>query len=110
MGHIVVGDDATGIGIRKTTLDHHAERQLPNQLFMRAVVGLLLQQADETFFGRGHSRTLAPADCKFRRRRLLAHGGNVSKMSENAATPAAWHCWHPDFATTAVESFGAQPR
>jgi len=42
MSHFVVRDNATGIGIGKATLDHHAERQLPNQLFMRAVVGLLL--------------------------------------------------------------------
>jgi hypothetical protein len=28
---------------------------------MRAVVGLLLQQADEVFFGCGHEQTLAPA-------------------------------------------------
>ena len=87
MGHIVVGDDATGIGIRKATLDHHAERQLPNQLFMRAVVGLLLQQADEIFFGSGHGRTLAPADCKFQRLRLPVHGGNVSETSANATAP-----------------------
>jgi hypothetical protein len=43
MGHFVVRDDATGIGIGKATLDHHAERQLSDQLFMRTVVGLLLQ-------------------------------------------------------------------
>ena len=61
MGHFVVGDDATGIGIGKATLDHDAERQLPDQLFTRAVVGLLLQQADEVLFGCGHARTLAPA-------------------------------------------------
>ena len=62
MGHFVVGEDATGIGIGKATLDHHTERQLPHQLFMRAVVGLQLQQADEVFFGCDHERTLAPAD------------------------------------------------
>jgi len=62
MCHFVVRDDATGIGIGKATLDHHADRQLPDQLFMRAVVGLLLQQADEVIFGCGHERTLALAD------------------------------------------------
>jgi hypothetical protein len=62
MGHFVVGDDATGIGIGKATLDHHAERQLSYQFFVRAVVRLLEQQADEIFFGCGHGRTLAPAD------------------------------------------------
>lgn len=54
MSHFVVRDDATGIGVGKATLDHHAERQLPDELFMGAVVGLLLQQADEVFFGCGH--------------------------------------------------------
>jgi len=43
MGHYVVGDDAPGIGIGKATLDHHAKRKLPDQLFTRTVVGLLLQ-------------------------------------------------------------------
>jgi hypothetical protein len=62
MSHFVVRDDATGIGVGKATLDHHAERQLPDELFMGAVVGLLLQQADEVFFGCGHERTLAPAE------------------------------------------------
>ena len=65
MGHFVVGDDSTGIGIGKATLDHHAERQLSDELFTRAIVGLLLQQADEVFFGCGHERTLAPAEAKF---------------------------------------------
>lgn len=62
MSHVVVRDDATGIGVGKATLDHHAERQLPDELFTRAIVGLLLQQADEIFFGCGHGRTLAPAE------------------------------------------------
>jgi len=55
MGHFVVGDDATGIGVGKATCNHQAERQLPDELFMRAVVGLLLKQANEVFFGRSHS-------------------------------------------------------
>jgi organic hydroperoxide reductase OsmC/OhrA len=86
MGHFVVGDDATGIGIGKATLDHHAERQLPDQLFMRAVVGLLLQQADEVFFGCGHERTLAPADGKHQSRRDLAHRGNLAETRSIAAS------------------------
>ena len=84
MSHFVVGDDATGIGIGKATLDHHAERQLPDQLFMRTVVGLLLQQADEVFFGCGHERTLAPANGKFQSCRDLAHHGNVLETHANA--------------------------
>ena len=77
MGHFAVGDDATGIGIGKATLDHHAERQFPDQLFARAVVGLLLQQADEVLFGCGHEQTLAPAEAKFQSSRDLAHRVNV---------------------------------
>jgi len=73
MGHFVVWDDATGIGIGKATLHHHAERQLPDQLFMRAVVGLLIQQADEVLFRCGHERTLAPAEAKFQSNRDPAH-------------------------------------
>ena len=62
MSHFVVRDDATGIGVGKATFDHHADRQLSDELFTRAIVGLLLQQADEVFFGCGHGRTLAPAE------------------------------------------------
>jgi hypothetical protein len=51
---------------------------------MRAVVGLLLQQADKVFFGCGHERTLAPADGKFQSCRDLAHHGNVLKKHANA--------------------------
>jgi hypothetical protein len=83
MGHFVVGDDATGIGIGKATLDHQAERQLPDQLFTRAVVGLLLQQADEVLFRRGHARTLAPAADKFQSNRDRAYCENVAEAHEN---------------------------
>jgi hypothetical protein len=76
---------------------------------MRAVVGLLLQQADEIFFGCGHGRTLAPANCEFQRRWLLPHAGNVSETTENVATPPAWGWWCLRLAATGVESFGAQP-
>ena len=86
MGHFVVGDDATGIGIGKATLDHDAERQLPDQLFTRAVVGLLLQQADEVLFGCGHEQTLAPAAAKFQSSREPAHCANVVRMHENQST------------------------
>jgi len=34
MDHFVVGDDATGIGIGKATVDHQAESQLPDQFLM----------------------------------------------------------------------------
>ena len=85
MGHFVVGDDATGIGIGKATLDHHAERQLPDQLFTRAVVGLLLQQADEVLSGRGHERTLAPAAAKLQSNRDPAHRAIVAYAQANAA-------------------------
>jgi len=37
MGHFVVRDDATGIGIGKITHDHHDERELPDQLFARVI-------------------------------------------------------------------------
>jgi hypothetical protein len=86
MGHFVVWDDATGIGIGKATRDHHAECQLPDQLFVRAVVGLLLQQADEVFFGCGHERTLAPGYGKHQSRRNLAHRENLAEARKIAAT------------------------
>ncbi len=59
MRHFIVGDDATGIGIGKTTLDHQAESEFPDEFFAGTVVRLLLQQADEIFFWRGHVRNLA---------------------------------------------------
>lgn len=92
MDHFVVGDDATGIGIDKATLDHHAERQLPDQLFTRAVVGLLLQQADEVLFGCSHEQTLAPAAAKFQSNRDQAHRENVVRTNENLSTQmtGAW--------------------
>jgi hypothetical protein len=53
---------------------------------MRAVVGLLLQQADEVFFGCGHERTLAPADDKYQSRRDRAHRGNLAETHTIAAS------------------------
>ena len=93
MGHFVVGDDATGIGIGKATLDHHAECQRPDQLLMRAVVGLLLQQADEVFFGCGHEQTLAPTNGKFQSCRDLAHRGNVAETHANSTNPTGRGSW-----------------
>jgi hypothetical protein len=44
MGHVIIRDDATGIGVGKSTLDHQAERELPHEFFARTVVRLFLQQ------------------------------------------------------------------
>ena len=44
MGHVVIGDDATGIGVGKSTLNHQAEGKLPHEFLAGTVVGLLLQQ------------------------------------------------------------------
>jgi len=57
---------------------------------MRAVVGLLLQQADEVFFGCGHARTLAPADGEYQSRRDLAHCGNVAETHAIAPKGERW--------------------
>jgi len=79
--HIIVGDDATGIGIGKATLDHEAECKFPDKFLAGTVVRLLLQQAHEIFFWRGHVRNLAPTGSHLQRRAPAAPTANCAHLA-----------------------------
>jgi len=81
MRHFIVGDDATGIGIGKATLDHEAECKFPDKFLAGTVVRLLLQQAHEIFFWRGHVRNLAPTGGNLQRQAPAVPTANRARLA-----------------------------
>ena len=56
--HFFVRYGALCVGIREATSDHGVKGKLPDELFPRAILRLLLNQTRQFFLGRGHWRYL----------------------------------------------------